>query len=96
MATIIPILQVTPGASREAELTREGWLKKTTIGEPRLSEIAANYRSLGYQVHVETYRADGEACNTCFEAGDAMGQLNGTIYIRQGAAAADQEADELF
>ena len=37
---------------KEADLFAEGWIKKTTIGEPRLSEIVENYRQLGYEVQV--------------------------------------------
>lgn len=41
----------------ETRLEREGWVRRTTIGEPRLSELAENYRAMGYEVHVE-YFAD--------------------------------------
>jgi len=94
MAKTIPIREITAGGTREAELVREGWRKQTTIGEPRLTELAENYRELGYEVLVERYRVEGDACNTCFEAGDAIGQFNGTIYLRKGTTSA--EPDELF
>ena len=93
---MIPIRQITASGSREAELLRDGWRKQTTIGEPRLSELAENYRSLGYEVLVERYRADGDGCNSCFEAGDATGQFNGTIYLREGKASAVQTDSDLF
>jgi hypothetical protein len=39
----IPLKLVKGG--KEADLLAEGWIKQTTIGEPRLSEIVDNYRS---------------------------------------------------
>ncbi|TRZ70334.1 MAG: hypothetical protein D4S02_00665 [Rhodocyclaceae bacterium] len=92
----IPIQQITAGGMREAALLRDGWRKQTTIGEPRLSELAENYRDLGYEVLVERYRADGDGCNTCFEAGDAMGQFNGTIYLRERTDSSAAKDDDLF
>lgn len=46
----IPLKLVKDG--KEADLLAAGWVKQTTIGEPRLSEIVENYRQLGYEVHV--------------------------------------------
>ena len=37
---------------KEKELAEEGWVKQTTIGEPRLSEIVELYRSFGYEVRL--------------------------------------------
>lgn len=96
MATVIPIREVTAEGMREAELLRDGWRKQTTIGEPRLSELAENYRDLGYEVLVERYRAEGDGCNTCFEAGETIGQFNGTIYLRGGTGPAGQTDNDLF
>jgi hypothetical protein len=90
---VIPIRLV--GSVSEETLLRDGWEKKTTIGEPRLTELAENYRSLGWEVHVERYTADGQSCNTCFEAGDELGQVNGVIYVRKAQGRA-QPDDGLF
>lgn len=98
----IPVRRADSGAtgSHEAELLREGWEKQTTIGEPRLTEIADNYRSLGYEVLVERYRAakeGGDGCTTCFDAGDDLGQVHGTVYVRKPAGTDAATADdELF
>jgi hypothetical protein len=96
MATTIPIRQVSAVGTREAELLRDGWRKQTTIGEPRLSELAENYRDLGYEVLVERYRAEGDGCNTCFEAGETIGQFNGTIYLREGSGSPEPKDTDLF
>jgi len=90
---VIPIRTI--GSASEAALLRDGWEKKTTIGEPRLTELADNYRSLGWEVHVERYTADGQSCNTCFDAGDELGQVHGVIYVRRAHGSA-QPDDGLF
>jgi hypothetical protein len=76
--------------SRRQTLESEGWRRMTVIDEPRLSEIAGEYRRLGYEVHLEPIHPDeiGE-CTTCiFEAPDRYR----TIYVR-GEVTGD---DDLF
>ena len=82
-----------------------GWSLRTTIGEPRLSEVVENYRAMGYEVHVEhfgTIRADekhsgdAEPCTTCFDTADrsAPSQAWGSVYVRPGKA--PDRNDDLF
>jgi hypothetical protein len=94
MATkrVIPVLPA--GTSREAKLLAEGWVRQTTIGEPRLSELVETYRGLGYDVEVIEHRTEGDACNSCFDAGKEMGLVYGDIYLRKRDA--PKEEDELF
>jgi hypothetical protein len=88
-----------------ARLAQEGWVLRTTIGEPRLSEVVSNYRAMGYEVHVEmfgTSSADsqgsqgGSACTTCYDAADKSdaSQGWGSVYVRPGQPTG--ERDELF
>ena len=63
-------------------------------GEPRLSEIVQNYKAMGFEVHVEEFKAEGEGCNTCFDAGQEMGFSYGTVYVRKRGEATGE--DELF
>lgn len=95
MATkrVIPVLP--SDTSREAKLLAEGWVRQTTIGEPRLSELVQTYRELGYEVEVIEHRAEGDACNTCFDAGQELGLVYGDIYVRKRDAP-KKENDELF
>lgn len=79
----------------EADLLRDGWEKQTTLAEPRLSEAVENYRALGCEVRVIEFRSAGGGCNTCFDAGQAMGQVYGTVYTRRREGGR-QEEDELF
>ena len=68
--------------SREKELEKEGWVKQTTIGEPRLSEIVELYESLGYEVRLEPVTLDelDEECRRCYE-----GEIDDvkTVYVRK-------------
>ena len=56
-------------SEREEELTKKGWMKQNTIGEPRLSECVDLYKSLGYEVHLEPINPNemSEDCRRCFE-----------------------------
>ena len=90
---VIPIVQAR-AVSPEDALQKDGWVRQTTIGEPRLSEIVKNYQAMGFEVHVEEFKSEGEGCNTCFDAGQEMGMSYGTVYVRKREGAAAE--DELF
>ena len=96
MVAMIP-LKVVKG-DKEGDLIAEGWTKRTTIGEPRLSEIAENYRQLGYEVRVVEHREpeSDDGCNTCLAADAEMGKVVGDVYIRKGRNTRPQRDDELF
>jgi len=81
----------------EGVLLAQGWILQTTIGEPRLSEIAENYRNMGYEVHVVEHavEASGDSCNTCFSADAQVGKMYGDIYTRQSGNTKPLE-DALF
>lgn len=89
-------LKLIPGG-QEGDLLAQGWIKQTTIGEPRLSEIVENYRSMGYDVHVVEHSVEpaGDGCNTCYSAGAEIDQVYGDVYIRRTGRAKPLE-DELF
>ncbi|SPE21112.1 conserved hypothetical protein [Burkholderiales bacterium] len=92
MRTVIPIAVVKAEPAACAE--QDGWARLSTLSEPRLSEMAENYRALGYEVDVrDVQRTDG-GCNTCFDAGKEMGQVFGTLYVRRRPGTAPDK--ELF
>jgi hypothetical protein len=64
------------------ELEKKGWIKRTTIGEPRLSEIVELYKSLGYEVRVEPVRLDelDDDCRRCYQ--DDIDAVK-TVYIKK-------------
>ena len=69
-------------SKREEELTKNGWMKQNTIGEPRLSECVELYESLDYEVHLEPVHPNEmtEECRKCYEK--ELGTVR-TIYTRK-------------
>ena len=68
---------------REEELAREGWIKKGTWDEPRLSEIAEMYKSLDLEVRLEPFDPDKEPeCTDCMSRRSADYK---TVYTRMGS-----------
>jgi len=67
---------------KEKELEKRGWVKQTTIGEPRLSEIVELYKSLGYEVRLESVELDelDEECRRCYES--EVDEVK-TVYVRK-------------
>lgn len=67
--------------SREKELAADGWVKRTTYDEPRLSEIVDMYEEMGFEVLVEPFDpADEPGCSECMKIDAARYK---TIYTRQ-------------
>ena len=73
---------------REEELIEQGWEKRFIAEEPRLTEMAELYRSLGLEVlleplpskeEAEAAGCEGEGCTVCF---DANRDRYRTIYTR--------------
>ena len=71
-------------STREEELTGQGWQKKSTIDEPRLSELVQAYRRIGYEVHLEPFDPSEESgCSDCLKAAP---EKTKTIYVRESMA----------
>lgn len=64
------------------DLEKQGWIKRTTTDEPRLSEIVEEYESLGYEVRLEPVKLEelDEQCKRCYE--NQLDKLK-TVYIRK-------------
>ena len=67
--------------TREEELKKEGWEKRFTIDEPRLSEMADQYRELGFEVLLEPVDTSSGECITCLKD-PAIHDCYKTIYTR--------------
>ena len=65
--------------SREEELRKEGWEKRFTIDEPRLSEAVEQYKEIGFEVLVEPVDTDSFECTSCFTG---VSDRTKTIYTR--------------
>jgi len=68
--------------TREEELKKEGWEKRFTIDEPRLSEMVDQYRRLGFEVRLEPVDISSEECTDCL-TDPAFSDRYKTIYTRQ-------------
>ena len=66
--------------TREEELRKEGWEKRFTVDEPRLSEMVEQYKELGFEVLLDPVETSSEQCTTCIEA---FRDRYRTIYTRQ-------------
>jgi len=64
------------------KLEKQGWVKRTTIDEPRLSEITELYTSLGFEVRVEPVKLDelDEDYKKCYK--NIIDELK-TVYVRK-------------
>ncbi len=68
--------------SRDAELERQGWMRRFVADEPRLSEAVELYKSLGYEVRLEpaVFDETSEECKKCLLYQDC--DKYKTIYTR--------------
>ncbi|BBO85754.1 hypothetical protein [Desulfosarcina ovata] len=87
--------------SRMEALAREGWTRKFTANEPRLSEAVALYEETGYEVHLEPFVTDakpsdfplvGTSCTSCYEGSENQYKI---IFTRKKADS-KVAPDELF
>ena len=66
------------------ELEKKDWIKRTTINEFRLSEIISEYKSLGYEVHLEPVKLEDLAAECKKDYRTQCAKLK-TIYIRKAS-----------
>ncbi len=65
--------------SREEELKKEGWEKRFTMDEPRLSEMVEQYKEIGFEVLIEPVDTSSEECTSCMTV---FSERYKTIYTR--------------
>jgi hypothetical protein len=66
--------------TREEVLKKEGWEKRFTIDEPRLSEMVEQYQELGFEVLLEPLDTSSEECTSCISVNPHRYK---TIYTRK-------------
>jgi len=70
-----------PDPTHRARLEAEGWRRMILYDEPRLTELADQYRELGYEVHLEQFHPDeDQGCNPCLAE---QAERYKTIYVRK-------------
>jgi len=63
------------------KILNEGWEKRSTTDEPRLSELVKTYEELGFEVLLAPFDPDEEpGCSVCMKTSP---QQYRTIYTRQ-------------
>ncbi|MDQ1238034.1 MAG: hypothetical protein QG577_218 [Thermodesulfobacteriota bacterium] len=68
---------------RAKELLRDGWERRFTADEPRLSEMREFYESLGLDVLIEqAMPEEGQECRDCFDA-DGRDNHVKTLFTRE-------------
>lgn len=73
----------TRRARRDAELAREGWVRRFVGGPPRLGEVKELYESLGQEVLLDPLEPE-ELARECGECGLAL-SLFRVVYTRRGS-----------
>ncbi|MBM4327886.1 MAG: hypothetical protein FJ118_12070 [Deltaproteobacteria bacterium] len=81
---------------RHEELLAQGWVRRFTAEEPRVSEMKEAYESMGLEVRIETGGVvePGQDCSSCLDLPGFSG-LYKTIYTR-GEPKAARRDDELY
>ena len=65
----------------EEKLISEGWEKKATYDNPRLTEMVQTYEDIGLEVHLEPFDAQNEdSCTGCMQVHPDRFK---TIYTRK-------------
>ena len=65
----------------EEKLIKEGWEKRATYDDPRLSEMVEMYKKIGLEVLLEPINAENEdGCTGCMQL---FPEQFKTIYTRQ-------------
>lgn len=78
------LLQRDPASNRRAELLYLGYTRRTTVAEPRLSELVDEYLRIGYEVEVVPHEIEPGGCGVCFDESAAVGEMYGDIFVRLG------------
>ncbi|MEW6111334.1 MAG: hypothetical protein AB1664_04320 [Thermodesulfobacteriota bacterium] len=78
------------------ELLAQGWVRRFTAEEPRVSEMKEVYESMGLEVHVESggVPETNQDCTSCLDL-PGFSDLCKTIYTR-GEPKADRPDEELY
>lgn len=81
-------------ASLRQRLLDDGWEERFSASGARLEELAAYYRSLGYEVRIEGLVdvASGVTCTQCFTVPGTDGPT-GVLFTRVAAAPLLEEED---
>lgn len=81
---------------RNKKLVTDGWVRRFTAEEPRLSEMKDFYESLGLEVRIESSIPDeSQGCRSCFDVQGFETRYK-TIYTRGEPSCEPGGSEEMF
>jgi hypothetical protein len=81
---------------RHKNLIKDGWVRRFTADEPRLSEMKEFYESLGLEVRIESGILDeSQECRSCFDV-EGFETLYSTIYTKGEPTCEQSVSEEMF
>jgi hypothetical protein len=82
-----------PKNYNHAELISQGWERRFSAQDPRLTEMANYYNSIGFEtLVVDGVTGDESQCRSCFEVSGFEGKFK-TLYTRGKTGAASSDND---
>lgn len=89
-------MDVKESVARHRELLSQGWIRRFTVEEPRLSEAVESYKMIGLEVRVEPGAlGEPDECRTCLDV-PGFEQTYQTIYTRGEPTGSSDQSDELY
>lgn len=78
-------LLIAAGSKPKEDLIAQGYTRRTTAAEPRLSELVTHYKEIGHDVEVIEFKAESNGCDVCFNptddcAGSSSKKKNAEVY----------------
>lgn len=81
---------------RHKKLVKDGWVRRFTAEEPRLSEMKELYESLGLEVRVESGIPDeSQECQSCFDV-EGFETRYETIYTKGEPTCEPGGSEDMF
>ena len=81
---------------RHKQLLEDGWVRRFTAEEPRLSEMAEFYESLGLEVRLEPGSpGESQECRSCYDLEEFDSRYK-TIYTRVEPASEPSGSEEMI
>lgn len=84
---LAPAASAQPESSLESALLLRGYTRRTAASEPRLSEIVAEYRRIGFEVEVVEHRVEPGQCGVCFGVESGTAETYYDVFVRHAAPA---------
>lgn len=84
---LVPAASAQSESSLESALLFRGYTRRTTASEPRLSEIVAEYRRIGFEVEVIEHRVEPGECGVCFGVEGGTAETYYDVFVRRAAPA---------